>query len=163
MDFQRSLIETIVLDTFCFLKINNPYKKCSTTVRFRGVKNASGYVSFLKSPSALQFIYKIEKSHLFFILIGLLRTWNVISIKFSIQWNNFLWVCLCRMILKIYKWSSKDPKIDQKLNVLPKSSKINKCWVLWQFHQQIFCFDTKIYCLWTLWLLTRQVTQLVLF
>ena len=40
------------------------------------------------------------------------------------------WRCLFPTILKPHKWASENPKFGQKLQILPKSSKINKINIL---------------------------------
>ena len=46
----------------------------------------------------------------------------------------------------------KHPNLAKNRKFLPKSSKNNKCWFLWQFLRQIFRYDPKIHCLWIFWL-----------
>ena len=40
----------------------------------------------------------------------------------------------------------------QKTKFLPKSSKINKCWLFFKFYRQIPHFSPKVHCIWILWL-----------
>ena len=63
----------------------------------------------------------------------------------------FFWVCLFPTISKFHKWPSKTSKFGKKSKILPKSSKNNKCWFLWQFLRQIFRYDPKVHCLWIFW------------
>ena len=53
---------------------------------------------------------------------------------------SFKFICVPQFE-KIHKWSLKNPKFRRKSQILPKSSKINKCWCLRQILHHIFSWS----------------------